>query len=316
MSINEQLLSKLNANQVVTASEILEKIFLKKEKNIIIESEDTQNLITTLIKASEKPTMKYTIFIHLEGQTQKICFKKLEFQDQQDILLNIRNTALISALFNELEDILQKEFLIYCYKKKPSLYQKLKKALKPSISINHGIIIGKSTIGSRQCIIYKDKLLKQIQSPSNTKEDLSTYISSLESILNEKDLESLTELLFTAFKDLQLPLNSKEHFAIYLKFFETSVHLAVLNPQHNTILDNILDHFLISLTALKSDEWHLKILNQLPLFILKKCCSNFSQHEKVKNQKLRNTYLKFYKLIEDNSHNSDIEMIKTAMNFS
>tara|TARA_B100001989_G_C24485755_1_gene436852 strand:- start:14 stop:964 length:951 start_codon:yes stop_codon:yes gene_type:complete len=316
MSINETLLAKLDSKQVIFASKILEQIFLKKEKNIQIETQEEENIICTLIAASEKASMKYNIFIHLNSQSQKNCFLKLTFSDQEQLLIQIKNTTLIVSLFNKLENVLQKEFLTHCYQKKPELFQKLKKALKPNISIKQGIIIGKSNVGTRQCIIYKEKLLHQITDPQFSKKEVTAYINSLLSTLNEKDFESLTELFFNAFKELNLPLSNKEEFASYLKFFEISVQMTVLHPQYNKLLESILDHFLISLTKINSSEWHLKILNQLPLFILKKCCENFSQYEKIKNKKIRTIYFNFFKLIENNLNNDQLETIKTAMNFS
>ena len=182
--------------------------------------------------------------------------------------------------------------------------------------MREGVIIGKSDINDRQCDAYKDKLLQQIKDPDYTQQDVSEYISSLQSILKESDLEQLVKSFLDAFNKLNLPLQSKEDFAAYLKFFEISVHMSVLFPQYSSILDSIINQFLISLSAINSEEWHLIILNQIPLYILKKCCTNFTEYEKIKDNKIRNIYFKFYKLIEKNKNNEKIESIKTAMNYS
>ena len=113
-----------------------------------------------------------------------------------------------------------------------------------------------------------------------------------------------------------MALNSTENYLAYLKFFECSVSMVVSCPESNASLEKNIEYFLQQLAKLKreGDEWILKILNQLPLFILKKCCLMVSQYEQFKNSQKRQSYLNLFKIIQKNIDTEHAGYIKIAMN--
>ena len=138
----------------------------------------------------------------------------------------------------------------------------------------------------------------------------------MQAFLVDQDLDQLITAYFEAFFNQALSLNSKEHFLAYLKFFECSVSMVVSCPESNDALEKNIDFFLQKLAILTSqgDAWILKILNQLPLFILKKCCGLLSQYEQLKSSEKRQKFLNLFKIIHKNIDAKHAQHIKIAMN--
>ena len=313
MSIDRSLLKSLTSDQVTRASAYLEQIYSQNKKNISLEPTDLV-LFSTLIQASLLPDMKQKLFFSLSVASQKECFTSLIYSDQYILLTGIKNTELLTSLFSTLEPSLQHDFLTTTFKNHPKVYSQLKQANKPSSTLNHGNIIEKTNTSSQQLKSFQTTLFTYIQDPSFSPSDVLSYVESIIKTLDSNALDTFVESTFTTFLKLKIPLTSKEHFASYLKFFNVSVTFVVMHPQHGSILDSIIDTFLMSMEAIKDDIWVIKILDQIPLFILKKCCLSLSRCEKIKNNRKRNLFLKFYKLLSNHSKTVSEGNIVVAMN--
>ena len=313
MSVDQKLLESFSSDQLIHASEFLEKIYVHDKTNIELNTENDITIFVTLIQASHNITMKQKLFFSLSVNSQKQCFTNLIYQDQANLLTSIKNNTLLIALFSLLEPSLQHEFLTNCFKTHIHIFNTIKTSLKPSFTMQHGLIIEKSKISQQQSDSYRNTLISYIKDPSFSIQDIVSFVDSLQQTLENDDLDIFVRLIFDDFKALKLPLTSKEIFSSYLKFFHISVSLVVMFPNHSDTLDSIIEHFLLSLDSISSADWVLKILDQLPIYILKKCCTSISVYEKIKNNKKRNIYMKFYKLINDYIQSDSDSNIKTAM---
>jgi len=313
MSIDRSLLETLTSDQVTRASAYLEKIYSQNKTNISLEPSDFV-LFSTLIQASLLPEMKQKLFFSLSVASQTECFTTLIYSDQCMLLIGIKNTELLKSLFLTLEPSLQHDFLTMAFKSHPKVYNQLKQANKPSSTLNHGNIIEKTNTSSQQLKSFQTTLFTYIQDPSFSPSDVLTYVESIIKTLDSNALDTFVESTFTTFLKLKIPLTSKENFASYLKFFNVSVTFVVIHPQHGSILDSIIDTFLMLMEAITDDKWVIKILDQIPVFILKKCCLSLSLYEKIKNNRKRNLFLKFYKLLSNHSKAVSEGNIVIAMN--
>ena len=314
MSINQKLLESFSSDQVMLASNFLETIYIHEQTNIELNNDNEISTFSTLIQASTVETMKCNLFFSLSVNSQKKCFSNLIYSDQSCLLLNVNNNNLLVSLFSTLEPSLQNEFLTTCFKTHVSIFNTIKRSLKPSFSIQNGLIIEKSKISPQQSDSYRNTLFSYLQDSSFTIEDITTFVDSIQQSLDDDDLNDFVKLTFHDFSNLRLSLNSKENFLSYLKFFHISVSLVVMFPNHSPTLDSIIEYFLLSLDTIKSPSWIIKILEQLPIYILKKCCTSISVYEKIKNNKKRNVYMKFYKLINDYLQSNSEGNIKIVMN--
>tara|TARA_Y100001970_G_C14194361_1_gene837207 strand:+ start:620 stop:1570 length:951 start_codon:yes stop_codon:yes gene_type:complete len=313
MSINRKILDSFSEKDVMLASTFLENIYIHDHTNIDLNTDEDLMIFSSLIQASSNNKMKYKLFLSLSVIAQKQCFPKLIYQDQCFLLTTIKNTQLLISLFSILETSLQHDFLTTCFKTHIDIFNKIKKSLKPSFKIQHGLIIEQSKITSQQSNSYLKTLLSYIQDPSFSVNDITSFVDSLQQTLENDDLNYFVELTFNEFSKLKLPLTSKESFSAYLKFFHISVSFVVMYPSHSPVLDTIIDYFLMSLESIKSDSWIIKILDQLPLYILKKCCASISLYEKIKHNKKRNLYMKYFKLIHSHIESGSKGNIKEAM---
>ena len=314
MNIDKTILETLTSKQILFSTQFLENVFLKNKTDILIESSDEITSITTLIKSSNKQSMKSILFFALNKQSQHTIFNQLPFSDQTTLLLNSDNKSLTLFLYKELEPSLQNEFMIECYKKNIELFKEIKKSLRPNISIHKGIIIERAKINKTLSTSYISKLISQITDPAVTISQTKQFALSLQKTLSEQDLETLTSNFFKYFNSLKLKIDSKENFTTYLKFFEVSVPLIVLHPSNISTLDLIIEHFLLSLDNLTSQEWIIKLLNQVPSFILNKCCYEIHHFEKVKNISKRNIYCRYNNLLLENINKTYANNIKEAIN--
>tara|TARA_Y100000591_G_scaffold331771_1_gene366724 strand:- start:791 stop:1741 length:951 start_codon:yes stop_codon:yes gene_type:complete len=313
MTINRKILESFSDGDVKIAASFLENIYLHNHTNLDLNSDLDSTIFAKLIQASSNNSMKYRLFVSLSVISQKKCFANLIYSDQFILLTNIKNSQLLISLFLTLEKSLQHEFLTSCFKTHISIFNTIKKALKPSFKMNHGLIVEQAKISSQQKLSYQKTLLSYLQDPSFSIQDVNSFVDSLKETLEDDDLGNFVENLFTEFGKLKLPLSSKESFASYLKFFNIAVSLVVMYPSHSLLLDAIIDHFLLSLDTIQSDSWILKILEQLPIYILKKCCISISLYEKIKHNKKRNLFMKYYKLIHAHINSVSTGNLKEAM---
>jgi hypothetical protein len=314
MNIDKSLIESMSSAQVLFATSFLENVFVKNKTNISIEDSAKLNIIYTLIKASKKDIMKSTLFFALTTQSQETLFNLLTFNNQTLLLLQTKTLTLTMNLYNSLEPSLQNQFMVECFKKNQPLFKNIKQKLRPNISIHQGIIIEKTKINESLSSSYISKLIHLITDQDTTIVQTKEFSLSLQKILAEKDLELLTNNFFSYFSKLKLKLDSKETFVTYLKFFEISVPLIVLHPSNIDTLDSIIEQFLLSLNTLTSQDWIIKLLNQVPPFILNKCCYEIHNFEKIKNASKRNIYCRYNNLLKENLNKDYATNIKEAIN--
>jgi len=314
MNIDKSIIESMSSEEVLFATSFLENVFIKNETNITIEDKTQINIITTLIKASKKDKMKSTLFFALTTQTQETIFNLLTFNNQSLLLLQTKTISLSMKLYTQLEPSLQNQFMIECFKKNQNLFKSIKQKLRPNISIHQGIIIEKTKINENLSASYISKLIHLITNQETSIGQTKEFALSLQTILAEKDLELLTTQFFNYFSKLELKLESKENFVTYLKFFEISVPLIVLYPSNSNTLNRIIEQFLLSLNNLTSQDWIIKLLNQVPAFILNKCCYEIHNFEKIKNANKRNIYCRYNNLVKENLNKDYANNIKEAIN--
>ena len=141
MTINRKILESFSDGDVKIAASFLENIYLHNHTNLDLNSDLDSTIFAKLIQASSNNSMKYRLFVSLSVISQKKCFANLIYSDQFILLTNIKNSQLLISLFLTLEKSLQHEFLTSCFKTHISIFNTIKKALKPSFKMNHGLIV-------------------------------------------------------------------------------------------------------------------------------------------------------------------------------
>ena len=314
MAINDSLLKHIAPKELVKASEFLNAVFVENVSQLIVDSPDDIRLLALLVRASDTKSVKTGLFFSLDISSKKRCFEQLPFLDQYIVLLHCKNASLVFTLFQLLEPSLKEQCLDRCFQEDPEQFKFIKKALRPSLSFQQGVMIEKAPVGNQSCQDYAKTIMEHLLDTTMSAQEIKAFVHQLQNSLDDADLEIVASTLFRLFYDKKLPLLSKDNFNAYLKFFDISVPLLVLFPHNMSSIDPILTHFLVSLDSLPSAEWIVKILDQVPLFILKKCCEKLSQHERIKSSKTRLLYAKFFAILTKQLDQDYASNIRTAFN--
>jgi len=311
MTIDQSLLKTFNEEDVRKASYVLEQIFIKQEQQLQLDSEQDIQLLKALIKATDSLDTRYRIFDGFERTVQMKLFLLLPYDIQLQLLSEAKDGSLLSALYQSLEPSLQKQCLSDLFKANNTQYDRLKKTLLPSLKVEGGLVIGKAHLNTEHCFMYAKSLFDKCINLSFNKEKLAAYTQQLIDAMPQANLLKTSELFFRQFFEKNIPLSKKEDFAIYMRFFETALTLVVIHPNLMPLIDQTIDAFLLKLKQLPSDEWIAKILNQLPLFMLKKVCMRLKDYERIPNGAQRSLFCKYYKGIL--AYQNQFKNIKIAL---
>jgi len=310
MAINTEILSALTPDDIQVATSYLEDVFVHQHLQQD-PSAECLAIIARLIQSCSNPSLKKQLFLPLNPPDMTTCFLALPFAEQRLLLAIIENLRVLHLLHNQLDKAQQQDVLLHYYNHTPAAFIRLRQALNPRLAMQEGIVIEKSRISANQCELYAQRIIELMQGPQASLQEAGRYLHSLTDVLDIRDNEKLTEFIFRQFQQLNIRVDSKENFSVYLTFFELAIQRVVTHPIHTPLLHGILTPFLYQLTAIQSPHWILKLLDQLPLFILKKCIGLLSEHETIRDPKKRHAFLRLYQLIQKNN-NAEYTTLKEA----
>jgi hypothetical protein len=311
MTINIALLEQLSKDEVIKATTLLEDIFIKQQKQLSLSNDNDSDIVLKLIESTDSINTQYTILSGFAPNFQSQLFKKIPYKTQLQLLSKTTDSSMLVALFKHLDPATQQNCLTDLFKLNEQKHQQLKKALIPNLQITEGIVISKAKISHEQCIVYANNLLQKVCTPTLSKEQLLNYSQKMIDTLTEVNLKKVTEQFLTLYSSKKIGLQKKEDFITQLHFFELSLSLILINPELMPLFDKNLEHFLTQLQSLPSDEWVAKILDQLPLFVLKKACTRLKDYERIADGLKRSQFCKYYKIIE--SYQNQFKGIKIAL---
>ncbi|MCP4050726.1 MAG: hypothetical protein GY730_08480 [bacterium] len=298
--IDESYLKDLNSEEVMFAAKFLEDIFLHKKTNISITNPSEIQIVFKVLRSIGPVNTKNVILSFLDRSTK---LKISNFMDEYELLplfIYHGDTTFLSTVFKNLKTDLQIKILRSIYQKEPEKYKILKGISSKDIKCIGGIFIQKKE--STPVLIQNEKqhLLNMIQNPELSFEDTAFAGRKL---LSEYDIEDVKNIIFdivSEFIALKIKISNQESFMISLKFLYLLEPCVNLFPDLKNRIIDITDKIIISLKSLPNGMWIVKILNQLPVYMINYILAELFSYEKISSFEKRNLYCKLLKEVKSN----------------
>ena len=314
IEIDETWLQGLNDTEVTFAGEYLEQLFLKSQRTFAPLSPNEINTISALFKAVPTVIMKEALIAYLPHKSKEAICHLLDDEDQLTVLTFHHDRPFLHTLFKSFTSKNQDLYLKIFYDTDRGLYNEYKPFKKQETILDGDIKITKKQLLPKEINNYLEDILNHIFDPKKTKQQILKDYESLEKHLELENLEQLTYSLLTLFIQQQYPMTNSNDFLSYLKFFLFIEHPLFLFSTLNTHLQPLLEHIIHNLSQLPSDEWVLKVLDQFPIYIIEHIIQLLKSYPSIKNQALRNRYLKYNNLIQKEGNNMAYPQLRFILN--
>jgi hypothetical protein len=310
--IDESLLETLTSEQISYSGNFLELVFSLKQTNLDGFNESQLHTISTLITAVTSLKMKTAIISALAESVLPSFIPNFLNQDLQALFNGYSKLPYLESVFKQLPEIKQTTLLNFLYNKNKKRYSHFKRLLNDKVSMHGGIIVRQEQVLKQFMEKEKHLLLDLFENPKATTAHATSLSKKFEKKYDYEDLDLICQELITTFNKKKLSLNNATSFNVYLKFFFFIDPFIKQFNELTSTLKPLLDSFIMALDAMPSPEWAVKVLNQLPTFVLQRCLLQLKSHESISQFEKRQLYSKILKEITAHCLGDDGENIRYA----
>ncbi|RAP31684.1 hypothetical protein DID76_02430 [Candidatus Marinamargulisbacteria bacterium SCGC AG-414-C22] len=293
MNIDRTFLDDLSQSDLQFATAVLKKIFVENDTNLVFEQDADCVTLVTLIRSAKVDQMKKRLFGAFSLAAQQQLLTHFDDTDQFVLVLSLSLLTEMKHHYDLFNDAVQKSFLDYFYTHHHLRYKEFLDLISgDSLHIRQGVIIDKVSVSMTDLLQDVSSLMDLIANDERNVTDVKEFSQVLVSKYQDHEVTIFIREFIVRFFDLKLSLNHKKHFVMYLKFFNSILLFFVVKPELEEYVFETLDHFLMSLDVIKDATWRMKLLDQLPAYILKLILSRLQRYEKVSQSYQRNFFCK------------------------
>lgn len=306
------LLKQLSKDQISFAGKFLESVFADRKTNLDTYTNEQLDTIIALISTSAAPVMKLSMYHALAETTLHTILPKLQKQDRFMLFEKHNPLTLLENLFKKLPEHQQSTVLDYLFNTDKTRYTALKRLFKDNVTLRNGIIITQESALKQFMEKEKHRLLDLFENPKASYTQVSNIAQKFSEKYDPEALEMLCTELITTFNKKNIGLTNPESFSIYLKFFYFIDPFVGKYTELARALRPLLDTLIVTLSGMPSEEWVIKVLNQLPQICLQTCLKQLKSYETLPQFEKRTLYSKLLKEIKVNCFSEYGENIRTA----